>query len=134
VTRFVITPDVAIRLAEQRPALAVDVRLVAPTLLRSQVLSSMYQRVRRGELERAAADAQLDHIRGLGMRLLGDRVLQSVAWKVAARLDLPDTFAAEYVALTTLQADALVTGDDELAVAAAALVAIGSYDDLVAAS
>jgi len=131
VRRYVITPDVAIRLAEQRPPLAPGVRLVAPTLLRSQVLSSLYRRVRDGSLDRSTADAHLDHIRSLRIRLLGDRVLQAVAWKTAAELDRPDTFDAEYVALTTLQADALVTGDTELAVVAARVVTVASYDDLV---
>jgi hypothetical protein len=47
--------------------------------------------VRRGELT---------YVRGLQIRLLGDPVLQSVAWKIADQLGWPDTFDAEYVALT----------------------------------
>jgi hypothetical protein len=38
-------------------------------------------------------------------------VLQSVAWKIADQIGWPDTFDAEYVALTQLQADALITLD-----------------------
>jgi hypothetical protein len=40
------------------------------------------------------------YVRGLRIRLLGDRVLQDAAWKVADQLGWPDTFDAEYVALT----------------------------------
>jgi hypothetical protein len=47
--------------------------------------------------------------------LLGDRVLQNAAWKAAALLGWPDTFDAEYVALTQLHADALITLDLQLA-------------------
>jgi hypothetical protein len=62
--------------------------------------------------------------------LLGDRVLQSTAWDVARTLDWPDTYRAEYVALTRLQADVFVTLEDELSAAAATLVRVGSMNDL----
>ena len=129
-TRFVITPDVARQLAEGQAEIASDHQLVAPTLLRSQLLALLYQAVSRGETTTKEAEQQLDYVRALRIRLLGDRVLQSVAWKVASQLGWSDTYAAEYIALTQLQADALVTLDDELAEAAKGLVTIGSIDDL----
>jgi predicted nucleic acid-binding protein len=64
------------------------------------------------------------------MRLLGDRVLQSVAWDIAEQLGWSDTFDAEYVALTRLQADALVTLDARLAEAVQDLVTIAPIEDL----
>ena len=54
-TRFVIGPDVALHLALERPAVSDDHQLVAPTLLRSQVLSLLYQSVRRGDVTRVRA-------------------------------------------------------------------------------
>src|SRR6187402_2462278 len=98
-TRYVITPDVAIELAEQNVRLDGTTKLVAPTLLRSQVLSMLYQRAQEGELTKKRADGYLDYLRALKIRLLGDRVLQSVAWQVAAQLGWSDTLTAEYVAL-----------------------------------
>ena len=129
-TRYVIGPDVALRLARDEAVIADGHRLVAPTLLRSQVLSSLYGSVRSGELSRRDAERRLDYVRGLRIRLLGDRVLQSVAWKIAERLDWPDTLDAEYVALTTLQADAFVTLDDNLARAVRDIVTIAPVEDL----
>ena len=76
------------------------------------------------------ADQQLNYLRGLRIRLLGDRVLQNVAWKVADQLGWADTFDAEYVALTQLQADALITLDDRLAHAVKGLVVVASIDAL----
>jgi len=70
-------------------------------------------------------------VRGLRIRLLGDRVLQQVAWSVADRLGWPDTMDAEYVALTKLQGDALVTLDNDLAAAAAELMAVAPYEALL---
>jgi predicted nucleic acid-binding protein len=129
-TRYVIGPDVAIRLAHEQATIGDDHRIVAPTLLRSQTLALLYQQVRRGELTRQDADRQLNYIRGLRIRLLGDRVLQSVAWRIADQLGWPDTMVAEYVALTQLQADALVTLDEQLAHAVRDLVTVAPIEAL----
>ncbi len=131
-TRFVITPDVALAIARGEVAVAGEHQLVAPALIRSQVLSLLYEAVRRGEVATADAERQLDVIRGLRMRLLGDRVLQRVAWRLADQLGWPDTFDAEYVALTQLQADALVTLDPERADAVKGLVTVAPVTALSA--
>jgi predicted nucleic acid-binding protein len=99
-TKYVISPDVAMRLAQERAAIRHDHQLLAPTLLRSQTLSLLYQAVQRGELTKGEADERLAYVRGLRVRLLGDRVLQNVAWRIADALGWSDTFDAEYVALT----------------------------------
>jgi predicted nucleic acid-binding protein len=129
-TKYVIGPDVAIRLAHDRTVIGAGHQLLAPTLLRSQTLSLLYQEVRRGEMTKKEAEQRLDYLRGLRIRLLGDRVLQSVAWKVADQLGWPDTLAAEYVALTQLQADALITLDGQLARAVQKLVTVAPIDAL----
>ena len=129
-SRYVIRPDVAIALARDEAVIRDEHELLAPTLLRSQVLSQLYRAVRDGELSQQEAENAIGYVRRLKLRLLGDRVLQSVAWDVADQLDWPDTFDAEYVALTRLQADALVTLDERLAHAARRLVPVASIDDL----
>ncbi len=130
-TRFVITPDVALVLARDQVVVSDAHQLLAPTLLRSQLLSMLYEAVLRGEMTRKDADQRLDYVRGLRMRLLGDRVLQSVAWKVADELGWPDTLDAEYVALTQLQADALVTLDERLAEAVRDTVTVAPLEALL---
>lgn len=129
-SRFVIGPDVALELAAPGGGVAAGHHLLAPTLLRSQVLSLAYQQVREGALTRREAQRRLDAVRALNIRLLGDRVLQSTAWKVAEQLGWPDTMTAEYLALTQLQADAFVTGDAELAAAAATVVTVAPVSAL----
>jgi len=126
----VIGPDVALRLANDEAVVAVEHQLVAPTLLRSQLLSLLYRAVRDGELTKKDADRRLDYVRGLRMRLLGDRVLQQVAWKIADQLGWPDTLDAEYVALTQLQADAFITLDAKLARTVKDLVTIAPIEAL----
>lgn len=130
-TKYVIDPDVALRLALENAVVPQEHRLLAPTLLRSQLLAQLYRSVRDGRMTKAEADAHLAYVRGLRIRLLGDRVLQEVAWKVAAQLDWPDTLAAEYVALTQLQADALVTLNDNITAAVAGLVTIAPFEALL---
>jgi predicted nucleic acid-binding protein len=129
-TRYVIGPDVAIRLAREEAVIRSDHQLLAPALLRSQVLSLLYQAVRREEMARKDAERQLNYVRGLRMRLLGDRVLQNVAWKAAVLLGWPDTYDAEYVALTQLHADALITLDRQLAHAVQDLVTVAPVEAL----
>lgn len=130
-TRYVIDPQVALTLAERRQAPPAQHRLLAPALLRSQVLAQVYAEVRCGTLDGPEARRRLDHVRALPLRLLGDRVLQRAAWDIAQALDWPDTFVAEYIALTTLQADALVTMNAAVADAARRFVAVASLDDLL---
>lgn len=127
---YVIGPDVALRLAREHAVLGESRHLLAPALLRSQVLSLCYQAVRRGEVTRSDAERQLTYVRSLRIRLLGDRVLHNAAWKVADRLQLPDTYDAEYVALTQLQADAFITLNAELADAVKGLVTVAPIEDL----
>ena len=129
-TRYVIGPDVALRLADDEAVIPAEHQLLAPTLLRSQLLSLLYRAVRRGELTKKDADRRLDYVRALRIRLLGDRVLQNVAWKIADRLGWPDTLDAEYVALTQLQADAFITLDAELANTVKDLVAVERVEAL----
>jgi predicted nucleic acid-binding protein len=129
-TRYVIGPDVALRLAHDQAGISDEHQILAPTLLRSQVLSLLYQATQRGDMTKQDAERLLDYVRGLRIRLLGDRVLQNVAWKVADQLGWSDTYDAEYVALTQLQADALITLDGQLAQAAKDLVTIAPIEAL----
>jgi predicted nucleic acid-binding protein len=114
-TRFVVDCGVVLHLASEEIDVPGRHELLAPTLLRSQTLSALHEAVHRGEL---APEAGLDLVRRIGtmkIRLLGDAVLRRRAWDVAERLGWADTYNAEYVALTQLQADAFVTLDAELA-------------------
>jgi len=114
-TRFVVDCGVVLRLAAEQIDVPDAHELLAPTLLRSQTLSALHEAVDRGEISRDVARDRLTHIRGMRIRLLGDAVLQRRAWDVADRLGWTETYDAEYIALTQLQADAFVTLDAKLA-------------------
>src|ERR1700728_360163 len=58
-TRYVIGPDVAVRLAQDETVIRGDHQILAPALLRSQLLSLLYQAVRRGEMTRTDARLRL---------------------------------------------------------------------------
>ena len=129
-TRFVVDCGVVLRLAAEQIEVADTHELLAPTLLRSQTLSALHEAVHRGELSRDVARDRLTHIRGMRIRLLGDAVLQRRAWDVADRLGWIETYDAEYIALTQLQADAFVTLDAKLARRVKDLVTVATVDDL----
>jgi predicted nucleic acid-binding protein len=68
------------------------------------------------------------------MRLLGDRVSRRTAWRIAREQGWDSTHDAEYLAVTKLQADALVTVDSALAGKANGLVPLASFDVLLASA
>ena len=130
--KYVIDPGIALQMAEGKAKLRSDVKLLAPTLLRSQVLALLFGAVQQGSMTRQDANRRLDRLRGMQLRLLGDRVLQAEAWNFAQRLGWTDTFVSEYVALTKLQADALVTSSADLADALRGVVPVAPIEAIAA--
>jgi predicted nucleic acid-binding protein len=114
-TRFVVDCGVVLRLVSEGIEVAAEHELLAPTLLRSQTLSALHEAVHRGEITESVALERLARIQAMPIRLLGDAVLRRDAWQLADRLGWAETYDAEYVALTRLQAYAFVTLDAELA-------------------
>ena len=114
-TRFVVDCGVVLHLASEGIEVPPEHELLAPTLLRSQTLSALHEAAHRGELPPGVGRDQLARIRVMPIRLLGDAVLRRRAWDLAEELGWAETYDAEYIALTQLQADAFVTLDTELA-------------------
>jgi predicted nucleic acid-binding protein len=130
VTRFVVDCETLLRIASGEIEVAAEHKLVAPTLVRSQALSALYEAARRGEISDDEGIERVTRINSLKVRFLGDKVLQRQAWKVANELGWATTYEAEYVALTKLQADVFVTSDRELAQAVSSLVETATVDAL----
>ncbi|HEY7421075.1 MAG TPA: hypothetical protein VH541_03615 [Gaiellaceae bacterium] len=129
-TRFVVDCETLLRIAAGEIEVAAEHKLVAPTLVRSQALAALYEAARRGEITRAEGLERVRRVNSLKVRFLGDKVLQQQAWKVAEQLGWETTHAAEYVALTTLQADAFVTSDRALAKKVSGVVVTATPDAL----
>jgi predicted nucleic acid-binding protein len=64
-SRYVIRPDVAIALARDEAVISDEHELLAPTLLRSQVLSQLYRAVRDGEMSQQEAENAIGYVRRL---------------------------------------------------------------------
>jgi predicted nucleic acid-binding protein len=129
-TRFVVDAGVVLHLVSAGIEVSDEHELLAPTLLRSQTLSTLHEAVQRGEIPAAVAREHLTRIGKMKIRLLGDAVLRGRAWDLASKLGWASTFNAEYVALTQLQADAFVTMDAELARSVEGVVTTASIDAL----
>lgn len=128
-TRFALDAASLRLLLDDDRSLAPAHALVAPSLIRSDVLAMLYAEVRSGERAEAEGRALLERLAGVKIRLLGDRVSRATAWRIAARNGWDDIRPAEYLAVAALQADAIVAIDPVMR-GAAHEVAVAEYDDL----
>ncbi len=133
-SRFVIDSPTLLNALDNDLPIDPAHRLVAPNSIRSEVMQLLLDDVRRGGRTEAAALAIHERMTELKMRLLGDRVSRGVAWKIAREHGWDSIHPAEYIAITRLQADALVTVDPRLAELAAGLVPLASIEALIAGS
>jgi predicted nucleic acid-binding protein len=129
-TRYAIDSITALRLIRDAREMSPAHSLVAPSVLRSHALASLYRSARTGELTERDARALLEDLARQRIRLLADRVSRAVAWKIAAQLDWDDTTLAEYLAVASLQADALIAGDARLTAGAPGIVEVADYEEL----
>jgi len=129
-TRFVVDASAVLHLASAGSEISGRHQLLAPTLLRSQLLSTLHEAVHRGKIPLGVARDRLTWIGRLPIRLLGDAVLRRRAWELADQLGWASTYDAEYLALTQLQADAFVTRDAKLARRVGGIVATASIEAL----
>ena len=129
-TRFVVDSGVVVRLASEEIEVRAEHELLAPTLLRSQTLSAAHEAVHAGEIPPDVARDRLTRIWAMPIRLLGDAVLRRRAFDLAEELGWAETYDAEYLALTQLQADAFITLDAELARQAEGIVPMATIEAL----
>jgi predicted nucleic acid-binding protein len=132
VTRYVIDAPTLLHLVDA--GLHADPRhqLVAPNSIRSEALQLLLRDVRADKRTEAAALAAHERMTEIKMRLLGDRVSRRTAWQIAREHDWSTLKDAEYLAITRLQADALITVDPDLAATARGVVAVAEVGDLLA--
>ena len=129
-TRYVIDAPTLLHLVASGVQVSSRHQIVAPNLIRSQALSLLLQAVRRGDLTEDVALQHHERLTELKMRLLGDRVSRRTAWRIARERGWETTYDAEYLALTKLQGDALVTVDPALAAKAKNLVPLAQLEAL----
>ena len=131
--RYVIDAPTLVHLVDADLHVASGHQLVAPTSIRSEALELLLLDVRSGKRTETAALKAHERMTGIKIRLLGDRVSRRVAWQVARQHDWDTLRDAEYLAVTRLQADALVTVDPRLAAAAQDAVPVAAIDVLLTA-
>jgi len=130
VTRYVIDAPTLLHMVATGVQVSSRHQIVAPNLIRSQALSLLLQAVQHGDLTEDVALQHHERLTELKIRLLGDRVSRRTAWRIAREQDWETTYDAEYLALTKLQADALVTVNPALAAKAKNLVPLAQLEAL----
>ncbi len=131
-TRYVIDARTLLHIVANSIQLNPRHQIVAPNVIRSQALSLLFEAVRNGELTEDLALQHHQRLSELKMRLLGDRVSRRTAWRIAREQDWETTYDAEYLAVTELQADALITIDPAMARKARNVVPLADLDALTA--
>ena len=129
-TRYVVDARTLLHIVSTGVRIRPEHQLVAPNPVRSQALSLLFEQVSRGELDEAEALLMHERLTEVKMRLLGDRVSRRTAWRIAREQGWDTIGDAEYLAVTRLQADALVTIDEALARRADGIVPVASLDAL----
>ena len=130
--RYVIDAPTLLHLADAGIHVDSGHQLVAPNSIRSAALELLLHDVRAGKRTEMAALEVHERMTEIKMRLLGDRVSRRAAWQVARQHDWNTLRDAEYLAVTRLQADALITVDPSFAATARDVVAVAAIDDLLA--
>jgi predicted nucleic acid-binding protein len=129
--RYVIDAPTLLHVLDRAIAFDPSHQLVAPSSIRSEALQLLFDAVRRGERTESEALAIHEQITATKMRLLGDRVSRTTAWRLAREHGWDALRDAEYVAVTRLQADALVTVDLDLLAKARGVVPLERLEALI---
>lgn len=130
VARYVIDDQTLLEALDRDLHLNPDHQLVAPNFIRSDALQRLLGDVLAGRRSEADALAKHERLTETKLRLLGDRVSRRVAWQLARENGWDALRDAHYLAVTRLQADALVTVDLDLARRARGVVALAPIDAL----
>lgn len=131
-TRFGLDAATLVHVVRHDVPVHPDHRLVAPATIRSDAMTLLLRAVRDGELTDAEALELHERITELKMRVLGDRVSRRRAWTIARERSWDSTREADYLAVTLLQADVLVTVDGDMRSRADGLVPVADVDALTA--
>jgi len=129
--RYVIDAPTLLHLVDHELGVDPAHQLVAPNSIRSEALELLLHAVRRGDRTEKDALQKHERMTELKIRALGDRVSRRTAWRIALEQGWDSLRDAEYLAVTRLQADALVTVDPELAATAHGVVPTASLQDLL---
>lgn len=130
--RYVIDAPTLLHLVDHGLRLDPGVQLVAPSSIRSEALGLLLRDVNAGrwsETEALDAHRRLTEVK---VRLLGDRVSRGTAWRIARDHGWDTLRDAEHLAITRLQADALVSIDADLVAAADGVVPLAPLSVLLA--
>lgn len=129
--RYVIDAPTLLHLLDRDLTVDPGHQLVAPGSIRSEALQLLLDDVRRGARTDKEALQVHERVTERKMRVLGDRASRGTAWRIAREHDWDTLRDAEYLAVTRLQADALVTVDPGLAAKASDVVPLAPLQALL---
>ena len=129
--RYVIDAPTLLHLVADGATIDPTHQLVAPNAIRSDALQLLLREVQQEARSVKEALQLHERMTELKIRTLGDRVSRRTAWDIALERDWDTLRDAEYLAVTKLRADALITVDPELAAKADGVVPLADLRDLL---
>ena len=105
-------------------------RLLAPSLLLSEVSSALSEMARRGEIPRDRGLDCLRYLHSVALELVHGLEVAERAWAIAGQLGWAKTYDAEYVALAVITGAPIVTLDERLRRGAGHVVRMMAPTDL----
>ena len=129
--RYVIDAPTLLHLIDSDLQVDPSHQLVAPSSIRSEALQLLLSDVGQGRRTEKAALQTHERVTEVKMRLLGDRVSRGTAWRIARQQEWETLREAEYLAVTRLQADALVTVDPAMAASEKDIVPLAPLEALL---
>jgi len=129
-TRYAIDAPALLRVVTDELVVDTAHQLVAPNAIRTHALTLLLQSVERGELTEKDARRLHTRLTELKIRVLSDRVSRWTSFQLAREHGWDTTYEAEYLAVTRLQADALVALDPGLRALAEGIVPLAPIGTL----
>jgi predicted nucleic acid-binding protein len=86
-------------------------RLLAPSLLLTEVSNALYKRIIRKEMDLSKVRKALEVILAFGIEILEEAGLHTLAIEISLQLGQPATYDAHYLALALMVGCPLWTGD-----------------------
>lgn len=131
--RYAIDAPTLVRLVTDDWSVSAVNQLVAPDVIRSHVLSLLFEQVQLGQVTGEVARVHLERSLEVEIELISARLSRRSAQEISREHAWTSkNYAAHYLAVATLGADALVTVDACLAARAEHIVALAPIEALTA--
>jgi predicted nucleic acid-binding protein len=89
-----------------------DAQMIAPALLNFEVVSALWRKALRGQMEFGEARDAVELALDVGVTICAPHNLHAVAWEMASRFQFPAVYDSHYLALAHIEGCEFWTADE----------------------